>query len=110
MCLTLLKYMTRTDAYAGERWEASKETTSVSGEEEVSECSSRPDDLTELTQFRYFLESGGFTVNDADIGWHKTSNNVTTVRAEHQCLDIDGLLWFYLDSFAGYVMIVYNGH
>ena len=32
------------------------------------------------------------------------------MRAEDQCLDVDGLLWFYLGSFVEYMMDTYNGH
>ena len=106
------KFLKRNSAYDSEEWEKSKEAAPVSEEEEEEEDSDRdssPDGNAVPAQFRYFLECGGSVVSDSNISWHKSTKNTTTVRAEHQCLDVGGLLWFYLGSFVEYVKDTYNG-
>ena len=65
--------------------------------------------LTALTQFRNFLVNKGTTISDKDVERCNLVKNTTTVKAERHYLRVDGLLWFYLDSFVEYVKDTYNG-
>ena len=73
------------------------------------EFNSSPDSLTALTQFRNFLVNKGTTISDKDVERCNFVKNTTTVKAERHYLSVDGLLWFYLDSFVEYVKDTYNG-